>query len=57
MTSAEVAQRVRRELDKWGDVREVYGPSLGKQGQFFLAFVLTSGQRFAVELNEDGTDD
>jgi hypothetical protein len=56
VSAAEVAQRVRKELMSWPDVADIYGPQLGRPGQFFLRFVFRDGSSYAVELTQDEDD-
>ena len=56
MSGAKIGQRLRAELLSWPDVRDVYGPQLGKVNQFFLRFETADGETFAIELTVEGKD-
>ena len=57
MSAASEAQQLRKEIEMRPEVRAVYGPSLGKPGQFFLRYVTETGQSFALEMTEEPSDD
>jgi len=57
MSAAAQAQELRKEIERRPEVRAVYGPSLGKPGQFFMRYVIETGQSFAIELTEDSGDE
>ena len=53
MSAAETAQRIRRAILAWPDVRDVYGPQLAQTDQFFLRFEYRDGTTYALEITKE----
>lgn len=57
MTTAAVAQELRRTIELWPEVRAVHGPLMHNPDTYFMRFIMEDGASHAIELTRESDDD